>query len=46
MGINLRNLGEYESSAEKLRQATEFMQSKAEGFNNLGLTYIEMGDFE
>jgi hypothetical protein len=37
-GINLRKMGKYEASIDKLNQAQEFCNLKASLYNNIGLS--------
>jgi len=45
MGINLRKVGKYEESLDKLRSAAELNLNRSNLFNNIGLTNVELGEF-
>jgi tetratricopeptide (TPR) repeat protein len=45
MGVNFRKIGDYEKSLDALNAAREIKADRSSIFNNIGLTYVELGEF-
>mgnify|MGYP006122327315 CR=1 FL=1 len=42
---NFRKIGDYEKSLDALNAAREIKADRSSIFNNIGLTYVELGEF-